>query len=47
MISSAIFGIENNGLLGITALLTGVALVFLALWIAKLISPRSFNPQKG
>ncbi len=47
MISSAIFGIENNGLLGITALLTGAALVFLALWIAKLISPRSFNPQKG
>ena len=31
MISSAIFGIENNGLLGITALLTGAALVFLAL----------------
>lgn len=47
MIASAIFGIENNGLLGITALLTGTALVFLALWIAKLISPRSFNPQKG
>ncbi len=47
MISTAIFGIENNGLLGITALLTGVALVFLALWIAKMISPRSFNPQKG
>ena len=47
MISTAIFGIENNGLLAITALLTGVALVFLALWIAKMISPRSFNPQKG
>ena len=47
MIASAIFGIENNGLLGITALLTGAALVFLALWSAKLISPRSFNPQKG
>ena len=47
MIASAIFGIENNGLLGITALLTGAALVFLALWIAKLVSPRSFNPQKG
>ena len=47
MIASAIFGIENNGLLGITALLTGAALVFLALWIAKLISPRSFNHQKG
>ncbi len=47
MISSAIFGIENNGLLAITALLTGLGLVFLALGIAKLISPRSFNPQKG
>ena len=47
MIPTAIFGIANNGLLAITALLTGVALVFLALWIAKLISPRSFNPQKG
>lgn len=34
-------------MLAITALLTGVALVFLALWIAKMISPRSFNPQKG
>ncbi len=39
MISSAIFGIENNGVLAITALITGVALVGLALWIAKLISP--------
>lgn len=47
MISTAIFGIENSGVLAITALLTGVALVFLALFIAKLISPRSFNPQKG
>lgn len=47
MISAAIFGIENTGTLAITALLTGVALVFLALWIAKMISPRSFNPQKG
>ncbi len=47
MITSAIFGIENNGLLGITALLTGAALVFLALFLAKLMSPRSFNPQKG
>lgn len=47
MISAAIFGIENNGVLALTALLTGIALVGLALWIAKLISPRSFNPQKG
>lgn len=47
MISTAIFGTQNSGVLAITALLTGVALVFLALWIAKMISPRSFNPQKG
>ena len=47
MISTAIFGIQNSGVLAITALLTGVALVFLALWLAKMISPRSFNPQKG
>ncbi len=47
MISSAIFGIGNNGLMAITALLTGIGLVFLALWIAKLISPRSYNLQKG
>ncbi len=46
MISLAIFGIENSGVLAITALLTGVALVALAMWIAGLISPRSFNPQK-
>ena len=47
MTSLAIFGIENSGLLAVTALLTGVALVFLALFIAKLISPKTFNPQKG
>ena len=47
MIALDIFGITNNGLLAITALLTGFALVALAMWIAKLISPRSFNPQKG
>ena len=47
MISTAIFFIHYSGVLAITALLTGVALVFLALWIAKMISPRSFNPQKG
>lgn len=46
MITTAIFGI-GNGTAAITALLTGAALVFLALWIAKMISPRSFNPQKG
>ncbi len=47
MITSAIFGISNNALLAVVALLTGVALVALAMWIAGLISPRSFNPQKG
>ncbi len=47
MISLSIFGISNSGVLAITALLTGVALVALAMWIAGLISPRSFNPQKG
>lgn len=47
MLSLDIFGIQNNGLLAIVALLTGVALVALALWLAGLISPRSFNPQKG
>lgn len=46
MISLSIFGIENT-VLAITALLTGVALVGLALWLAGLISPRSFNAQKG
>ncbi len=47
MISLDIFGIQNNALLAIVALLTGVALVSLAMWLAGLISPRSFNPQKG
>lgn len=47
MIQLAIFGIENNAMLAIVALITGVALVTLAMLIAKLISPRSFNPQKG
>lgn len=43
----AIFGIENNGLLAIVALLTGIGLVFLAMLIASLISPKTFSPQKG
>lgn len=47
MIYSAIFGIGNNAVLALTALLTGVALVAAALLIAKLVSPSSFNPQKG
>ena len=46
MISLSIFGIENT-VLAVTAALTGFALVGLALWLAGLISPRSFNPQKG
>lgn len=33
--------------LAITAAVTGIGLVALAMWIAKLISPRSFNVQKG
>ena len=47
MLSTAIFGITNNALLAVTAALTGAALVFLALWIAGLIGPKSFNPQKA
>lgn len=47
MVSLAIFGIENNSILALTALLTGIALVALAMLIAKLIGPCSFNPQKG
>ncbi len=46
MISLSIFGIENT-VLAVTAAVTGFALVGLALWIAGLISPRSFNTQKG
>ena len=47
MISLAIFGIQNNAMLAVVGLLTGVGLVALAMWLAGLISPRSFNPQKG
>lgn len=47
MLPLSIFGITNNGLLAVTAALTGAALVFLALWIAGLIGPRSYNPQKA
>ncbi len=46
MLPLNIFGITNNALLAVTAALTGAALVFLAMWIAGLLSPRSFNPQK-
>jgi NADH-quinone oxidoreductase subunit A len=37
----------SNGTLAITATLTGIALVFAALLIAKLISPRSFSSKKA
>ena len=47
MIALDIFGISNNALLAVTAAITGAGLVGLAMWIAGLISPKSFNPQKG
>jgi NADH-quinone oxidoreductase subunit A len=47
MVLLDIFGIQNNALLAVTAALTGFGLVALALWLARMISPRSFNPQKG
>lgn len=37
----------SNGALSITAVLTGLGLVFAALLIAKLISPRSFSVKKA
>lgn len=37
----------SNGALAITAVLTGIGLVFAALLIAKLISPRSFTSRKA
>ncbi len=37
----------GNGALSITAVLTGIGLVFAALLIAKLISPRSFTVRKS
>ena len=43
---SVIFGIQNSTL-AVVAALTGVALVALALVIAGLISPKSYNAQKG
>lgn len=46
MISLGIFGIDA-AVFAIVALLTGAGLVRLAMWLAGLISPRSFNPQKG
>ena len=37
----------SNNTLAVTAVLTGVGLVFAALVIAKLISPKSFSVKKG
>jgi len=37
----------TNGNLAITAVLTGIGLVFAALLIARLISPRSFSVKKS
>ena len=37
----------QNATLAVVALLTGVGLVAVALWLAGLLAPRSFNPQKG
>ena len=37
----------GNGALSITAMITGLALVFAALLIAKLISPRSYSVKKA
>lgn len=37
----------QSSTLAVTAALTGIGLVALALWIAGLISPKSFNAQKG
>ena len=47
MVLLDIFGIQGGALFAVVAALTGVGLVALALWLAGLISPRSFNPQKG
>ena len=37
----------SNGTLAITGALTGIFLVFIALFIAKLIAPRSFSVRKS
>lgn len=37
----------GNGTMAITAVLTGIGLVFAALLIAKLIAPRSFSSKKA
>ena len=42
----SVFGIQSTTLM-VVALSTGIGLVAAALIIARLISPRSFSPQKG
>lgn len=37
----------GNGVLSVTAVLTGIGLVFAALLIAKLISPKSYSVRKA
>ncbi len=37
----------GNGVLSVTAVLTGIGLVFAALLIAKLISPKSYSVRKS
>ena len=37
----------SSATMAITAAATGIALVALALWLAKLLSPSSYNVQKG
>ena len=42
----SIFGIQSTTT-SLVAVLSGLALVFLGLWLAGLIGPRSYAPQKG
>ena len=42
----SIFGIQSTTT-ALVAALSGLALVFLGLWLAGLIGPRSYAPQKG
>lgn len=37
----------NNFILFIAVIITGIALPVLALWTARLLGPRSYNPQKS
>ena len=42
----SIFGIQSTTMV-LVAALSGLGLVFLGLWLAGLIGPRSYAPQKG